>query len=375
MIASGRAGWLAPALLAVLAGCAVEESARTPDRPRPTDIRAQIASVIPANVPDRAGWAADIHAALATLSIEPDPGNICAVIAITEQESTFRVDPPVPNLGRISNEEIDRRVERIGIPKLAAHMALKLTSSNGKTYAERIDAAKTEKELSDTFDDFIGQVPLGQRLFGNLNPVRTGGPMQVGIAFAERHAKQRPYPYPMAGSVRQEVFTRRGGLYFGIAHLLDYPAAYPRHLYRFADFNAGRYASRNAAFQNAVSIASGIALDLDGDLVNPGSDEAHPGSTELAVRTLAKQLDLGHDAIRKALKLEDSPDFDRHVLHKRVFELAERMERKALPRAMVPRIELKSPKFTRKLTTEWFANRVDERHRRCLARLEAGGGR
>jgi hypothetical protein len=33
---------------------------------------------------------------------------------------------------------------------------------------------------------------------------------------------------------------------------------------------------------------------------------------------------------------------------------------------------LKSPKITRKLTTEWFANRVDERQRKCLARASAG---
>jgi hypothetical protein len=35
---------------------------------------------------------------------------------------------------------------------------------------------------------------------------------------------------------------------------------------------------------------------------------------------------------------------------------------------MVPRIELKSPKISRNLTTEWFARRVEERYERCLAR-------
>ena len=350
-----------------LAGCALEPG-QQPVPPRPGDVRARIVSLLPASVPDRTGWAVDIYAAFATLRIDPSAENLCVVLAIAEQESTFRVDPPVPRLGQIAREQIDRRAEQAGVPTLLVHGAMQLRSPDGRSYSDRIDSAKTEKDLSTIFVDFIGTVPLGRRLFSGYNPVHTGGPMQVSIAFAERHAEAKPYPYPRAGSVRDEVFTRRGGLYFGIAHLLDYPARYDKPIYRFADFNAGHYASRNAAFQSAVSLASGIPLELDGDLIRRDADADAPGATELAVRALGQRLALGDSAIRRALEQGDEPDFEQTPLYRRAFELAEQIERRALPRAVLPRITLRSPKITRTLTTEWFARRVDERYLRCLAR-------
>ena len=39
---------------------------------------------------------------------------------------------------------------------------------------------------------------------------------------------------------------------------------------------------------------------------------------------------------------------------------------KPLPRAMVPSIQLDSPKITRKLTTAWFATRVGARYQSCM---------
>jgi len=51
-----------------------------------------------------------------------------------------------------------------------------------------------------------------------------------------------------------------------------------------------------------------------------------------------------------------------------VFARAGRVAHAPPPRALIPQIALKSPKITRKLTTEWFANRVDTRFQACLAR-------
>jgi hypothetical protein len=360
---------LLAAATAVLAGCA------SPPRPPAVDpdaVRARIRGLMPATVSNTEGWAIDIYAALEDLRVPATGEHICGVLAVTEQESGFQVDPAVPGLPAIARREIDARAANHHIPRLVVSAALALRSPNGLTYAERLDRARTEHDLSELYEDFIREVPLGERLFGAMNPVRTGGPMQVSIAFAERHAKERPYPYPVAGSVRAEVFTRRGGLYFGIAHLYDYGAPYDDMIFRFADFNAGQYASRNAAFQNAVNIAAGTRLGLDGDLLIEDSRE--PSATELAIRSMSGRLDLSDAQIRSALEHGNEAEFERTALYSRIMALADAAPPgRAVPRAMVPRIALKSPKISRHLTTEWFARRVDERYKRCLARLPDSG--
>ena len=360
--------WRVHALLAfaaaLLAACAVPPRAPAID---PDAIRAEIRSLLPATVANADGWAIDIHAAFEALGVPASSEHICGALAVTEQESNYQVDPPVPNLPAIARREIDARAESHHIPKLMVSAALKIKSPDGRTYGERLDSARTEQDLSSLFEDFTRSVPLGEKLFGDLNPVRTGGPMQVSIAFAEHHAQARRYPYPMHGNVRNEVFTRRGGLYFGIAHLYDYAAPYDQMVYRFADFNAGHYASRNAAFQNAVNIVSGKRLALDGDLLIEGSDE--PSATELAIRSVRQRLGVGDPQIRRALEQGRAADFERTALYAEIMRLADSVPPgRPVPRAMVPRIALKSPKITRNLTTEWFARRVDDRYRRCLAR-------
>jgi hypothetical protein len=360
-----RIGLLAVAALA--AGCAHEPRGREVSAAAQADGRALIERSLPLGVTHRDGWVSDMYAAFARLDIAPTHENICAVIAVTEQESGFQVDPVIPNLGSIAWGEIDKRAGHAGIPPSLVREVLSLRSSTGKSYAERIDHAKTEKELSDVFEDFTGSIPLGRTMFASWNPIRTRGPMQVNVAFAKAFADEHTYPYPVQVSIADEVFTRRGSLYFGVAHLLAYTASYDRYLYRFADYNAGQYSSRNAAFQAAVSAASGIALDPDGALV-PHEGGGAPGKTELAVRSLRQRLDLDEGAIHTALEQERSESFVRTPLYHKVFELAEGATGRPLPRAILPRIRLEGPKIHRDLTTEWYARRVDERFRRCLAR-------
>jgi hypothetical protein len=361
-----RAALVALSCAVLLGGCVTAD--RPGDRaPSPAESHALISRLLPSRTVDRVGWATDIFAAFTALKIVPTADNVCAVVAITEQESSFRASPAVPGLGKIAWKEIDERAQAAGIPVVVVHTALRISSPDGRSYSERIDKATTEQELSEVFEDLIGLVPMGKTLCGRWNPVRTGGPMQVSIAFAREHAQSRAYPYPAAQGIRHEVFTRHGGMYFGIAHLLDYPTDYDRQLYRFADFNAGHYASRNAAFQNALGVASGRKLALDGDLVNPAAPHT-PGATELASRSLGLELKLSDAEIRGALEQGDAPGFERTSLYERVFALADRQAGQRLPRAVLPKIRLKGPKISRNLTTAWFAERVEGRYRQCLAR-------
>jgi hypothetical protein len=363
--ACGAAALLLWAALGLLTSCANPRPA-APLRPVPTDTRGLIDQSLPAGVLDRAGWVTDIHAAFTALGIDPSREHVCAVVAVTEQESGFQLDPVIPHLGTIAWQEIDRRAGNAGIPRLVVHGVLQLKSSTGRSYSDRIDSARTEKELSDIFEDFTGSIPLGRALFASWNPIHTRGPMQVSVVFAEKFATTKPYPYPVQVSIADEVFTRRGSIYFGVAHLLDYPAAYDRYLYRFADYNAGQFSSRNAAFQNAVSIAAAVPLVPDGALL-PHDGEGI-GSTEAALRTLAARLNVSESSIHGLLEQAKSEDFEKTPLYRRVFALAEHTSGRVLPRALVPRISLQGPKITRRLTTEWYAHRVDERFSHCLTR-------
>jgi hypothetical protein len=147
---------------------------------------------------------------------------------------------------------------------------------------------------------------------------------------------------------------------------LDYRAPYDDYVFRFADYNAGQYASRNAAFQHAITVASGIALESDGALLPPADAPDGPGATERALRALEARLGLSDVSIHAALELGKLESFEQSTLYVRVFELAERTAAAPLPRALLPTIRLQGPKIKRHLTTQWYAEHVEQRFQSCM---------
>jgi hypothetical protein len=380
-------------LISLLAACASVDEVKPIPGPRPPpdmagsptaqagwpsgldekQTRERVARLLPTSVKDKNGWAGDLYTAFSQLKIPHTPQTYCATMAVIEQESSFQADPVVPGLPEIVWRELEQRGAKYSIPKLLISAAMLKTSPDGRSYQKRIDALKTEKQLNTLYNEMISELPFGQKLFADYNPVRTGGPMQVSIEFAEQQSKDKPYPYPLTSSIRDEVFSRRGGVYFGSAILLDYPAPYSDVVYRFADFNAGRYSSRNAAFQMALSRLAGKPLALDGDLLRyeKGQISDTPSSVETTARSIANTLQMTPSEIRRDLLLEKTPAFGQSPLFKRLFTQAEKAAGPTLARQTMPQIDLKSPKITRKLTTEWFARRVEGRYKTCVSRSEA----
>jgi hypothetical protein len=318
---------------------------------------------LPPSLEDRSGWAADIVAAFDALNIPATRGEVCAVLAVIEQESAFQSEPVVPGLRKIVRRELEARRDRYGIPQWVMEKSLAMQSPDGQTYNQRIDTLRTENDVNDLYEDMISEIPLGKKFLADYNPVRTGGPMQVNANFASSYATEKRYPFGGDRSLRNALFSRKGGLYFGIAYLLDYPASYESMSFRFADYNAGRYSSRNAAFQKAVSSLSGIPLKPDGDLLvyQDGVALEKDSQTMKALLAIASRLNMSRNVIFRSLQLEKSPLFERTHLYRKVYALAPSM-----PRAFVPEITLKGPKVSRKLTTASYVKRVEGRYQNCL---------
>lgn len=351
-----------------------------PQPPTPTvpgiseaQARALLLQLLPPKISDRAGWGKDILGAFTALKIPYEAPYMCAALAVIEQESSWQSDPTVPGLNKMVWKEIEKRADKYHIPLLAVQAALLKPSPDGRSYKARIDSLQTEKQMNAVFEDMVSDAAKLGLPMDAKNPIRTGGPMQVSVEFAEGHVRAWPYPYSYKESIRHEVFSRRGGVYFGIANLLHYRVNYPQMIYRFADFNAGRYSSRNAAFQAALVRLSKQKMALDGDLLiyQQGRPSSQQSVTQKQLLQLATKLSLSSAEIERDLRLEKAEAFGNTLLFRRVFELASQQAGRPLPQQVMPQIQLVSPKITRKLTTEWFAKRVDGRYQTCLARQPA----
>jgi hypothetical protein len=371
----------------LLAACSL---GRAPGPVGPPPVRLLSADEITTLVPrvkERAAWGKAVADALAGNGIPAEPPAPCAVIAIIGQESSFQEDPAVPGLARMVEarlESYEGKLGPLGKPLFRRLLAGR-TPPDPRSFEERLGAVRTERDLDLVFRDMLAYyqskyprtveaVALAGKLFdvhdlAELNPITTAGPMQVSVRFAEDWARDH---HGQLATVRDSLYTRAGGVYYGTARLFGHQAAYPKMLFRFADYNAGVYASRNAALQAQLARLTGKKLALDGDVLAYDKDGEVAREDTQTMQALhlfrdrfAPRLTDGRlrdDARQeKTLAFEDT-DTVRAVKTAYAERFAVSPEY-----AVLPDLELTSPKISRKLSTAWFAQSVDRRFSTCLA--------
>jgi Protein of unknown function (DUF1615) len=336
------------------------------------------------NVRDAKGWAVDLLDVLRLHELPANRENVCSSIAIIAQESGFKADPPVAGLGRLSEKSIRDKLDAIPLLGRTAMNFLETTPSAKDSYMQRIRAARTERDLDMTYRAMVAdaakQSSLGvvvesgllNTLIEDRNQINTIGSMQVSVSFAMEHAKKRrwlPMSLNDAYSVRDELYTRHGGMYYGVLQLLGYETGYDRKIYRFADYNAGRYASRNAAFQKQIAVLSGENLATDGDLLlydSSGKPRKKASSSEKALRKIVDGMD--DKQLRTDLLHEKKSDFTSTRTYVFVREEYAKNAKQAAKFAEIPVISLNSIKIKNAMTTQIFADRVNKRYQACIAK-------
>ena len=355
----------------------------------------QIKKVIPTRVSERDLWAKDIFDITEQLGIPQNKENICTIVAVVDQESNFVANPTVPGLGQKAVKEVQDRFDEKFKDKLGESIGgtvadyfqdvLKNQPTPENNYLKQMAKVKTEKELDELYREIFAYMAkhyhvsaltgaarlVGQDIGEKLNPITTLGSMQVHISYAKEHKRQGGN----IAELRSDLYTRYGGLYYGIHRLMMYPADYDKPLYRFADYNSGRYSSRNAAFQTKINALTKTKLALDGDLLLYGKNgnprpEKSSSERELINLFAAHNVLITPKQIRSDLKHEKDDKFEETPTYKAVKELYLKDTSKKDFYAIMPEVVISGPKLSRDYNTNWFATRVNGRYQTCMQKAQ-----
>ncbi len=343
----------------------------------------QITKLVRKDVGDKAPWASAVRAGLLAARQVPDEHHVCQVLAIIEQESGYAADPEVPGLAKIAMQELEAEAkDKLGfLGPAAVGMLLDVTpEGEQQSFRQRMQKVRTERDLDRLFRDMqayhAAKAPrvakaldiLAPRLRERLNPISTAGSMQVSVSFALENAADAS-----AEEVREALYTIDGGVRFGTLRLFAHEASYDAPVYRFADYNAGLYASRNAAFQKMLRDLVGGDLTPDGDLLiwndrgRPADQDGQSMRALLSWRASAAP-ELQETQLRRDVKQEKTLDFEETETWRRVRESWAVKKAAEPPYAALPEVSLDSPKLRKDRTTKWFAESVDRRYKDCTKR-------
>lgn len=342
-----------------------------------------IAKLVREDVAERQPWASAVRAALIAARRVPDEDHVCQVLAVIEQESGYEPDPAVPGLAKIALSELEAEAkDKLGfLGPTALSLLIDVTpEGEAQSFRQRLETVRTERDLDRLFRDLqafhAARAPkiaaalelLAPRLRERLNPISTAGSMQVSVSFALARAGELE---PEA--VRERLYTLEGGVTYGTLRLFVHEADYERPLYRFADYNAGLYASRNAMFQKMLRDLVGGDLTPDGDLLiwsergRPTRQDGQSMRALLSWRGSAAP-DLEEARLRREVRLEKERAFEETETWRRVRESWARKTGQPPAYAALPEVALDSPKLRKDRTTAWFAQNVQRRYEDCRRR-------
>lgn len=362
---------------------------------QPTLDADQIKQLLPPRINERSAWAKDIFDITEQLDIPQTKENICSIVAVADQESNFVADPRVAGLGEKAVKEVEDRLDEKFKDKLGDAIGgtlagyfqevLKNQPSPDNNYLSQMRRVKTERQLDELYREIFSYMSkhyhvsaltgaaklVGQDFAEKLNPVTTLGSMQVHIGYAKEHKRQSGN----IAALRSDLYSRYGGLYYGIHRLMMYPADYNKAIYRFADYNSGMYSSRNAAFQSMLNALTNTKLDLDGDLLLYTKDGSIRSTISQSERELtsvfaSNNMLVTPRQIRTDLKKEKKKDFEDTATYRAVTKLYQEKMAKEPMYAIMPEVVISGPKLSRDYNTNWFATRVNGRYQSCMQRAK-----
>jgi Protein of unknown function (DUF1615) len=155
---------------------------------------------------------------------------------------------------------------------------------------------------------------------GLPNPVHTIGPMQVNLHKAFENARARGETVASEAQMRDWLLTRKTamerGIKEGVYQLWRIYRFYRRSLppdeavrFTTADYNAGEFSSRNAAYQQRLSVLTERRLVLDGDLLAYQGGQAAERVSNTEAATILLLSEYAAPNIRQDLLLEKSEAF------------------------------------------------------------------
>ncbi len=327
------------------------------------------------------------------------------VVTAIQMESGVRADPPLenPDLAALFRFQLERFRHRNPISGKvldysevdeAMRKKLRADTRRGHVRTERALVRYVEQDLRGWLEDYLREqylVPEGVARFAAenalTNPVVTIGPMQVNLHKAYGNARRRGEPVDSPRVMRRLLLADETalaqGLKEGTYQLWRIFRYYRRRLpareavrYTAADYNAGEFSSRNAAFQQRVARLTGFDLALDGDLLlyDGGYPAARASNTEAAVIALLRRY--AAPKIRRDLLLEKEEAFGATETWKRVCRRFRRETQSECRVAVLPvgaANDTARVKLGRTYTPANYARATVGRWNRNLARLDDGG--